>query len=402
MRGMYACVTAGAAGAIMLALVQPAARASTAPSPTPPQPGASVTLSPLPSPLPSTDAAALEVQRQQRALATETATLAKAASAATMTLQAYQARRRDAAGAKLAATAAAVAAQAAAQAAAEARATLRAYAGSLYRTGTAGQSLLMFSATLTSQGPTQFLSGLRMAGQVANRRGQIVNGLAAAEDAADVAAADAKTALSFQQVTQARAAAANAAAERSVAAFTKQVTARRAVLNQSTSILKLAQQRDHNLTQARAVATDAGWRPSPPCPEQDVSGYANGQIPVASLCPVLFAAGHHLRADAAYAFNTMVLEYAGIFGKPLCVTDSYRSLDAQVRVAEEKPTLAAAPGHSNHGWGLAADLCGGIETFDTPTHEWMLDNAPRFGWFHPAWAEPAGGTPEPWHWEFAG
>jgi hypothetical protein len=32
----------------------------------------------------------------------------------------------------------------------------------------------------------------------------------------------------------------------------------------------------------------------------------------------------------------------------------------------------------------------------------MVDNAPRFGWFHPEWAELDGSKPEPWHWEFAG
>jgi hypothetical protein len=32
----------------------------------------------------------------------------------------------------------------------------------------------------------------------------------------------------------------------------------------------------------------------------------------------------------------------------------------------------------------------------------MVDNAPRYGWFHPAWAELDGSKPEPWHWEFAG
>ena len=74
----------------------------------------------------------------------------------------------------------------------------------------------------------------------------------------------------------------------------------------------------------------------------------------------------------------------------------------QVRVSAERPGLAARPGHSNHGWGTAADLCGGIDRFGTPTHDWMLANAPLFGWFHPAWAEPSGKLPEPWHWEFGG
>lgn len=84
------------------------------------------------------------------------------------------------------------------------------------------------------------------------------------------------------------------------------------------------------------------------------------------------------------------------------MTDSYRSYDDQVRVYAEKPTLAAIPGTSNHGWGTALDLCGGIERFGTAQHQWMLLNGPLFGWFHPAWAEPTGSKPEPWHWEFSG
>ena len=63
---------------------------------------------------------------------------------------------------------------------------------------------------------------------------------------------------------------------------------------------------------------------------------------------------------------------------------------------------AASPGTSQHGLGRALDLCGGINSFGSPAHLWMKQNAPLFGWFHPAWAEPDGSLPEPWHWEYAG
>ena len=65
-----------------------------------------------------------------------------------------------------------------------------------------------------------------------------------------------------------------------------------------------------------------------------------------------------------------------------------------------KPNLAARPGTSNHGWGTALDLCGGIQDFGTAEHEWMFLNAPLYGWFHPAWAQRGGSRPEPWHFEF--
>ena len=87
-------------------------------------------------------------------------------------------------------------------------------------------------------------------------------------------------------------------------------------------------------------------------------------------------------------------------GVPLCVTDSYRSYPEQVDVFKRKPTLAATPGRSQHGWGLALDLCGGIQTFGSDEHEWMRLNAAQFGWVHPSWARQGGSKPEAWHWEF--
>ena len=62
--------------------------------------------------------------------------------------------------------------------------------------------------------------------------------------------------------------------------------------------------------------------------------------------------------------------------------------------------LGAVPGTSNHGWGLAVDLCGGIQSYTSPQHAWMTEHAGRFGWRQPAWAQQGGSKPEPWHWEF--
>jgi D-alanyl-D-alanine carboxypeptidase len=130
-------------------------------------------------------------------------------------------------------------------------------------------------------------------------------------------------------------------------------------------------------------------------------GFPNGQIPAADLCPIWGAPGQLLRADAAAAFGKMSKAYAGQFGRPICVTDSYRSFSQQVALYAAKPNLAARPGTSNHGWGLAVDLCGGVQSFGTVEHTWLFTHAPLYGWFHPSWAEPTGSRPEPWHWEFA-
>jgi len=130
-------------------------------------------------------------------------------------------------------------------------------------------------------------------------------------------------------------------------------------------------------------------------------GYPNGLIPPSAMCP-LGAAGHTLRCDAAAAYRAMSAAFAGAFGTPICITDSYRTYAGQVRLYGQKPALAAVPGTSNHGWGLAVDLCGGIERFGTQQYAWMKANAGRFGFLHPDWAEPGNGREEPWHWEYAG
>ena len=130
-------------------------------------------------------------------------------------------------------------------------------------------------------------------------------------------------------------------------------------------------------------------------------GYPNGLIPPSALCP-LGAAGHALRCDAAAAYRAMSAAFASAFGTPICITDSYRGYASQVKLYGEKPALAAVPGTSNHGWGLAIDLCGGIQTFGTAQYSWMTANAGRFGYLHPTWADPGRGREEPWHWEFAG
>ena len=136
------------------------------------------------------------------------------------------------------------------------------------------------------------------------------------------------------------------------------------------------------------------------CSAPSTEGYANGFVDGAALCPLYGAPGHRLQRDAALAFSAMSRAREAETGQPLCVTDSYRSYSAQVRLFAEKPSLAAIPGTSNHGWGLAVDLCGGVQSFGAEAHTWMQRNAGRFGWVHPAWAEQGGSRPEPWHWEF--
>ncbi|MET7459597.1 D-alanyl-D-alanine carboxypeptidase family protein [Nonomuraea sp. NPDC005501] len=127
------------------------------------------------------------------------------------------------------------------------------------------------------------------------------------------------------------------------------------------------------------------------------NSFPNGLIPQAMLCP-LQQKGHSLRADAAIAFVSLNEAYRRRFGRQMCVTDAYRSLAAQQSVYYRRPGFAAVPGRSNHGLGLAVDLCGGVERYKSAEFVWMEQNSKRYGWFHPAWAYSS--PFEPWHWEY--
>lgn len=166
---------------------------------------------------------------------------------------------------------------------------------------------------------------------------------------------------------------------------------------------------DAAIRQARlrvAASQTSRSRSAPPvgavCTGGSTAGQANGNLDPAALCPLWQASGQRLRADAAAAFNRLSEDHAATVGGPLCVTDSYRSYSEQVAVYQSRPGLAAVPGTSEHGWGKATDLCGGIQDAGSAASQWMQANAGRFNFFHPSWAEPSGSKPEPWHWEFNG
>lgn len=128
-------------------------------------------------------------------------------------------------------------------------------------------------------------------------------------------------------------------------------------------------------------------------------GHTNGKIPTSELCAI--RVNQFLRCDAAKQFLIMDASYKKSFGgAQICVTDAYRTYESQVILKALKGRMAATPGTSNHGWGLATDLGCGINRFGTAQHVWMQNNAPRFGWLHPSWARQGGSKEEAWHWEF--
>lgn len=126
-------------------------------------------------------------------------------------------------------------------------------------------------------------------------------------------------------------------------------------------------------------------------------GFSNGNIPVSALIQV--SPGHYMEKNAGRAFSAMNAAYRQAFGRDMSITDSYRPLGVQQRLQRTKPGLAAPAGTSNHGWGKALDLGGGINKWGTQQNNWMHQNAARFGF------APLGGRKgqiEPWHWEYRG
>lgn len=129
------------------------------------------------------------------------------------------------------------------------------------------------------------------------------------------------------------------------------------------------------------------------------AGVSNGNIPASDLVSLSWAPTMKLRPEAAAALESLNNAYKLQFGHNLIVNSAYRSYAQQVILKATEGGLAASPGTSNHGLGIAVDL-GGI-SYGNAMDTWMLQNAPKYGWHRPAWATPNGSGPhEPWHWEY--
>lgn len=148
------------------------------------------------------------------------------------------------------------------------------------------------------------------------------------------------------------------------------------------------------LGSAAVTASDAlaGARDASGVP-LELKGYGNGQVPAVALSAV-GETGHRLWGPAARSLERLMAD-ASAAGVTIGINDSYRSLAGQVDVAERlglysEGGLAAVPGTSQHGWGLAVDL-----RLDDGALAWMRANASRYGFIED--------TPrEPWHWYFSG
>jgi LAS superfamily LD-carboxypeptidase LdcB len=147
-----------------------------------------------------------------------------------------------------------------------------------------------------------------------------------------------------------------------------------------------------------------------------LAGYANGHMPSDRMMTV---DGCTLERDAAYLYSKMV-DAAKEDGIRLGWEDCYRSYNTQASAYERrcpyvqtgtqktrecKGAPLAPAGASNHGWGRAVDFTNHHDTVlgcNDIEYEWLQNNAYRFGWVHPDWAECGRKSQEPWHWEYAG
>ena len=132
-------------------------------------------------------------------------------------------------------------------------------------------------------------------------------------------------------------------------------------------------------------------------------GYENGRIPESALCAISWQTVDHLRCDAAAKLEALNTAYKARWGANICVNDAYRSYEKQVALYEELGSgVAAVPGTSNHGWGVAVDLGCGVGIFGNARHVWFAVNAPRYGFTQPEWALIGSSRAEAWHWQFFG
>lgn len=133
----------------------------------------------------------------------------------------------------------------------------------------------------------------------------------------------------------------------------------------------------------------------PGCDPEFDETTSNGRLSNDQLCD-LWVSGERLRPDAALALAALNEEFHTQFGVNLCVSDTYRSLSDQYATKASRGYLAASPGTSMHGLGLAVDFC---RTHASGVYyRWLANNAEIYGFWNPDWAKSS--KYEPWHWEY--
>ncbi|WP_296665563.1 M15 family metallopeptidase [Demequina sp.] len=133
----------------------------------------------------------------------------------------------------------------------------------------------------------------------------------------------------------------------------------------------------------------------PDCDPEFSGTLVNGRLSASQLCD-LWVPGEQLRPDAALALAALNERFKTEFGTNMCVSDSYRSIGGQYATKAQRGYLAATPGTSMHGLGLAVDFC---RSHSAGVYlSWLKRNAGTYGFWNPDWARTS--KYEPWHWEY--
>ena len=85
----------------------------------------------------------------------------------------------------------------------------------------------------------------------------------------------------------------------------------------------------------------------------------------------------------------MLNDYYQETGRHMVITDGYRSYAQQVAVKKRKGRLAATPGTSQHGYGLALDI-----DVSNGVYKWLVKNASKYNLIN--------FKEESWHWSTTG
>lgn len=129
--------------------------------------------------------------------------------------------------------------------------------------------------------------------------------------------------------------------------------------------------------------------PAPSTTTRTVVSDTTGSVDLVSI-----AGGHRLAPAAATAYNAAVAAY----GRPIPLTDSFRSYAQQAECYRLKPQLCSPPGRSLHEKGLAIDINQNLN-LDDPR---LVSAMQSTGWFRNGRKIVWKGVtrPEPWHWSF--
>lgn len=135
-------------------------------------------------------------------------------------------------------------------------------------------------------------------------------------------------------------------------------------------------------------------------------GYPNGDPRNAAGTARIGGKAWKLRAQAAPWFEELAAAFQSRFGYTLPVLETHRSLAEQRRLYDgwvkrlDGFNLAAVPGTSNHGWGLAIDLGYPLNLSTSAESKWLRENMGKYGFWDGGQASWT--YREPWHIEFDG